>query len=204
MSAGDRPFRLPDLTDVLAMEKLAQGTRDASSPEALEEAIIRYVDDVRNRLREMLIRRPEPDIALGETSAVRPAIRFLQVGVHRLLEAGRLLSPKNRSAYLRHLLLVIMASYNVGGFARLTKTAAKLAVAEQARHANEGKLLNNKYENRREIISEIDATLRPGLGSTERLARINEALLSRGMKTVKLRTLQRVLQPSKQRHPTTS
>jgi hypothetical protein len=89
----------------------------------LEEDIIRFVDDIRDTLRQMLFKKPEPDIALGDTNAVRPPIRFLQAGLHHLLEAGRVLEDSSyRAAYFRHLLLVIMAAYHLGGYTRVTRT----------------------------------------------------------------------------------
>src|SRR4051794_13949844 len=119
MTSTDEPFELPDLTDVMEMERIVKQLGKDKTAAELEGEIIRSVDQIRDEAVQ-LIRNEH--LAVGDAIALRPAVKWLQTSLLPLFTAGALLPPNQQPPYLARLRLVIMAAYNIGGFTRRTRT----------------------------------------------------------------------------------
>lgn len=163
MTSTDKTLRLPDLKDVLEMERIVnQGDENKTAAE-LEDDIIRYISRVQDQACELI--RAE-QLALGDAAALRPAVKLLQTSLRHLFASGKMLSPDQRLQYLTRLKLTIMAAYNIGGFTRITRTVENVVRKEtHARiqrggtEAAQAKRAPNR-ERRQELVKAIWSTTR--------------------------------------------
>src|SRR4051794_13257451 len=137
MTSTDEPFRLPDLTDVMEMERIVKQLGKGKTAAELEEETIRYVDQIRNEAIQLIV---DEHLAVGDSIALRPAVKWLQTSLLPLFAAGEMLPPDQRPPYLARLRLVIMAAYNIGAFTRLIKTAQISAAVIAGQRAGKVKL----------------------------------------------------------------
>ena len=135
MTSKDEPFRLPDLGDLLEMERLASRPEKNETPAAVETDIITYVDSIRNKTVDLI---RADGLAAGDAAALRPAVRVLQTSLRPLFAIGEVLPDEQRLGYLRRLKLIIMASYNIGGFTHVTRNRRECrAKADSRPHSEE-------------------------------------------------------------------
>ena len=179
MTSKDEPFRLPDFGDMLEMERLVERPEKDGSTAALETDIITYVDGIRYKIVDLI---RADGLALGDAAALRPAVRLLQTSLLPLFAIGELLPMEQRFAYLRRLKLVIMASYNIGGFTHVTRTVANVVrkqthsrVQKKGTEAAQAKRAPERVK-RHKLIKEIWRT-----ATIKTAANINRELRKRGV-----------------------
>src|SRR3954469_12740719 len=137
MTSTDEPFRLPDLTDVMEMERIVKQLGGSKTAAELEEEINKYVAQIRDEAIQLIC---DKRLAIGDATALRPAVKWLQTSLLPLFAVGETLPPDQRPPYLARLRLVIMAAYNIGSFTRLTKTAQISAAVIAGQRAGKVKL----------------------------------------------------------------
>src|SRR5215204_4606730 len=179
MTSKDEPIRLPDLGDVLEMERLVERPEKDGSTAALETDIIAYVDGIRNKTVDLI---RADGLAAGDAAALRPAVRLLQTSLRPLFETGELLPMEQRLAYLRRLKLIIMASYKIGGFTHVTRTVENVVrkkthgrVQKKGTEAAQAKRAPERMK-RHEHIKEIWTTAK-----IKTAANIHRELMRRGL-----------------------